>query len=456
MIPLTDQPSQALPSRRSFLLGAAGLGVVAATGGGYHSRAATAANAGPKTSQTGAFWLRQAGDPTSNLTDVALLDTSTATVSMTTSGISRFAGLVAGRLVDGTFRSDGVSTAKVSVTVLDPDTRSRSVQESDELADRQARELYGVSEQVLSPDGRYLATYYESSQLMSARGTKENKVPTVGMVRSGVLIWDTTTGRQLAAYQLPDESSFTAGTGGAICWAPDTQSLYLFVQRYDSGRLRSPTYHLGFSSGTPILSLKAVVERPDIAAPLSAPLSSKSTYCSSDGLTIAALRGNVLHWYDAASGRIVGVEEVVPMPVTRSGKPPMLIDIEATPDGRYALTVAKSQGVIAAYDLANRRTIGRLTMQNGPANQRRSISLLAGEQAAVIVNSEQSGGAFIVSYPNLKVEQHLASGTKFESVTASSTTIALRHQPEQAITTVPIRGGSEQVQRIPSDLDSFV
>lgn len=401
-----------------------------------------------------AFFARQASGAGSNTTSVALVNAATGSVMSGVNAVSLFAQRSGQDLVDSVISTDGRTTVRTLTSFISGlDGRSTRVQ-GDELRLEHATELYGIVEQLLSPDGRYVALYCESPQLTSRRGTKANPVPVAGVVRSCVSVCSVARRELVARFSLPTNESFTAGTGGSLSWDPSGTTLHLFITRYARGTVDAATYTFDFDPQAGRLVPTKLIQRTDPAAPLSAPQNSQMTYTSGDLDTVVAVRGNVLCAYDTGSGTVVSSSDVTTMPIARGR--PLDVDVVATPDHRYVLTLDRATGAVAVYDSANRRFTHRSNLQVTTAPQFRALALIPDSTAAVIADPGPKGGALVVSLPKFKVLERLAPGVRMSSVTTAANRIVLKHERDAAVTTYPSGGGGGATVAVPATLTSVL
>jgi hypothetical protein len=400
------------------------------------------------------FFARQANGPGSSTTSVALVNAATGSVMSGVNAVSLFAQRSGTDLVDSVVSTDGRTTVRTLTSFISgADGRVAHLQ-GEELGLEQATELYGVVEQLLSPDGRYVALYCESPQLTSRRGTKASPLPVTGVVRACVSVCSVSRRQLVARFMLPTDQTFTAGTGGCLSWDPSGSTLHVFITRYAHGSANAATYTLRFDSQGSALIPTKLIQRTDLAVPLSAPQSSQMTYTSGDLGTVVAVRGNVLYAYDTSSGKVVSCSDITTMPTARNR--PLDVDVLATADHRYVLTLDKATGAVSVYDTAHRRFAYRSSLQVAAAPQFRSLALVPDSTVAVVADPGPKGGALVVSLPAFKVLDRLASGTRVSSVTTAANRIVLKHENDAAVTTYPSAGGGGSTIRVPATLTSVL
>lgn len=401
-----------------------------------------------------AFFARQAGGAGSNTTSVALVNAATGSVVSGVNAVSLFAQRSGQDLVDSVVSTDGRTTIRTLTSFISGiDGRSTQLQ-GEELRLERATELYGIVEQLLSPDGRYVALYCESPQLTSRRGTKANPVPVAGLVRSCVSVCSVSRREPVARFMLPTSHSFTAGTGGCLSWDPSGRVLHLFITRYTRGAADAATYTLNFDPQAGVLTPTRLLQRTDPAIPLSAPQNSQTTYTSADLDTVVAVRGNVLYAYDTHTGAVVSSSDVTTMPIRRSR--PLDVDVLATSNHRYVLTFDKATGAVSVYDSARRRFTYRSNLQVTTASPFRALALVPDSTAAVVADPGPRGGALVVALPNFTVLERLAPGIRVSSVTTASNRIVLKHEHDAAVTTYPSAGGGASTVAVPATLTSVL
>lgn len=368
--------------------------------------------------------------------------------------VSLFAQRSGSDLVDSIVVTDGRTSVRTLTSFISGvDGRTTRLQ-GEELRLEHATEVYGVVEQVLSPDGQYVALYCESPQLTSTRGTKANPVPLTGVVRSCVSVYSVAQRQLIARLMLPAYPSFTAGTGGCLSWDPSGRVLHLFITRYADGAVNAATYTLRFDRSTGALTTTRLIQRTDPATPLSAPQNSQMTFTSGDLDTVVAVRGNVLYAYDTSTGSVVSSADVATMPAARNR--PLNVEVVATPDHRYVLTLDKTTGAVSIYDSTHRRFTHRTNLPVMAAPRFRSLALVPDSTAAVVADPGPKGGALVVSLPTFKVLERLAPGTRVSSVTTLPNRIVLKHENDAAVTTYPSAGGGGSTIRVPSSLTSVL
>ena len=294
------------------------------------------------------FFARQAAGTGSNTTSVALVNSSTGAVVSGVNAVSLFAQRSGQDLVDSVVSTDGRTTVQTVTSFISGTNGGTTRLPGVELRLGPASEVYGVVEQLLSPDGQYVALYCESPQLTSTRGTKANPVPVTGVVRSCVSVLSVARRQMTARFMLPTDQAFTAGTGGCLSWDPSGRTLHLFITRVVKGVVSAATYTLRFAPAAGTLTATKVIQRTDPAVPMSAPQNSQMTFTSDDQNTVVAVRGNVLYAYDTSTGAVVSSSDVTTMPIARGR--PLDVDVLATSDHRFVLTLDKGTGAVSVYD----------------------------------------------------------------------------------------------------------
>jgi hypothetical protein len=444
---------RATPTRRTALAGAAATTVLS-TGLTKPRRPSPRGDRLLANSAGGGFFARQAHGAGSNTTSVALVNATTGSVVSGVNAVSLFAQRSGLDLVDSVVSTDGRTTVRTLTSFISGTNGQTTRLQGEELRLDQATELYGVVEQLLSPDGQYVALYCESPQLTSTRGTKANPVPPTGVVRSCVSVYSVARRKLIARFALPTDTSFTAGTGGCLSWDPSGRTLHLFITRYAHGVVNAATYTLGFKPSAGTLTPIRVVQRPDPAVPMSTPQNSQLTFTSGDLDTVVAVRGNVLYAYDTLTGSVVSATDITTMPIARSR--PLAVDVLATPDHRYVLTLDRATGALSVYDSAHRHFTHRSSLQVTVVPQFRTVALVPDSTAAVVANPGPKGGALVVSLPNFKVLDQLASGVRVSSVATVANRIVLKHDQDAAVTTYPSAGGSGSTISVPATLTSVM